>query len=192
MKIAAVFLGRAGEVRRRVRKVARALVEADSFANYDLGPLTDTNETEGLVLMSVDRRVVGVNYHPYILTDELMEATPAGRTPKELVRDWLLASLDVEWRFICTLGQDAGRGFTEADVQSARSYVEAAVRFWPALAAERSRISLWGGNDDFVEHWYPLFRAVEVLGISAAERMVAPRKDPIYFLEMLSRRMPPK
>ena len=188
MKIPSIFYGKPGQVSSRMRKLAKSLVQTRSFATYEPGPLLDTKEVRGLVLFSQEfERSSEQQFHCYVLSDCLSEAAPRGEM-HAVIREWLMASLSDEWRFLCTLGGSSVLGLDKADSFSARRYLEAACHHWPAMALERRRFGPVLQGDDVLDHWSTLFVAVRNLGVSVHERMAMTNREPEAYLKLIDSR----
>jgi hypothetical protein len=189
VKFPSILYGKPGRATLAVRKYVRAFVAADDYGAFDAGPLLDTREVEGLILTQRDRVETGQqDFHCYLVADELSNAVPMGASPAAKNR-WLMASLESEWRFACTLGGTATVGLPRDDKVSARKYLEAAIHHWPAIAAERARFVSPATGADILSRWPTLWVALEVLGLPSIERMKLPNREPQALFDAVAPRL---
>lgn len=187
MKIPSMFYGTAAKVIPGVRKLARLLIEARNFSSYDAGTLLDVSEVQGLVLVNEPIDMAETHFHCYALSQELSKNSPQQQIPQN-IHEWLMASLDDEVRFMCTLGGSSWLGLEKYAPEFSRRYVEAAVRHWPAMAAEKHRFGPAVSGLTILDSWTTLFTALEFLGVTSRERMAKPRREPKELLELMERR----
>ena len=188
MKIPSVFYGKPGQVTLRVRKLAKKLVADRDFGDYDSGELLDTAEVAGLVLVDQEfEHSAASHFHCYLLPNLLSEASQQADIRPNL-HDWLMASLSEEWRFVTTLGGSAWLGLDKRGHSFARRYVEAAIQHWPTIAGIENRFGPRLEGHPFVDQWRTLSMALEILGLSAHERMSIPAREPQVLLDLIDKR----
>ena len=185
MKIPSIFYGKAGSATSRIRKLAKTLLVTREFGRFDPGPLLDTRDVGGLVLVREEfEPSAEQHFHCYALSEEMAEASTQ-QTIHDNLHDWLMASLDEEWRFICTLGGASLLGLGKRDASFARRYVEAAIRYWPSMAAEIDRFGPVLEGNSILDHWNTLAGALERLGLSARERTAIRGRAPQVLLSLV-------
>jgi hypothetical protein len=189
VRIPSLFYGKAGKAMGRVRKYARALVASGDYSAFDPGPMLDTREVPGLILVEDEwEPVPGENFHLHSLAEELIHAVPSDRAPvRDELNKWLLASLDDESRFVCTLSGLAHAGLLGRK-GDAQKYLAAAIRHYPAIDADRDRFMTPSYPQGILHTWRTLFVALEHLGLPSVERLEKPGRDPQALLEELDRR----
>jgi hypothetical protein len=188
VKIPAIFYGKAGKAMGRVRKYAKAMVASGDYTSLDPGPMLDTREVSGLLLVVEEFETApGENFHLYSLAEDIVNAAPQGRARDEVNR-WLMAWLDDEWRFLSTIAGMGNAGLRRDDPVSARKYLEAAIRHFPAIDAERERFMTPSYPEGILHTWTTLFVALENLGLPTVERLETPGRDPRALLDELERR----
>jgi hypothetical protein len=185
MKIPSIFYGKAGEVRKNLGKTVRDLIVSRDFGHFDPGPFLDTREVTGEILVTREHwPSVTPQFHCYLLPIMLQDRVDPGEH-RSLTHDWLMASLDEQWRFICTLNGDAHYGFGPDPKVGARRYAEAAIRHWPSMEPEQYRFGpKVDVSDGVLDMWITLFAAIDTLGLPPMERDQARRKGPAVLLEL--------
>jgi len=188
VKIPAIFYGTSGEVSSRVVKLVKQLLSARNFASYEPGPFLDTADIHGDMLVSREHGPsLAAQFHCYLLPTILESRAPIAARAA-VMHEWLMGSLEEEWRFLCTLGGDCHAGFGINKVAGARRYAEAAVRHWPALAAEQYRFGpKVDDSDGLLNMWVTLFAAIDALGVPFDERVKAMGRDPQFLLDLADR-----
>ena len=147
-------------------------MQTRDWGSLDPGPFPDTKEVSGQILVASDSlRSSEQHFHcSYLLSESIAEVSSQAEIRTNL-HDWLVTSLDVEWRFLCTLGGFSWIGLRGFDAAFARRYVGAAIRHWPAVVEELHRFEPMFMEDEEVRYpWYTMFSAFEILGLSALER----------------------
>ena len=188
MKIPSLFYGKAGQATSRVRKLAKSLLQTREFGSYDPGPFLDTKEVSGLVLIHEEFEPSSEqHFHCYALSEYIVELSPQNLIRANL-REWLDASLESEWRFLCTLGGALMHALRDGNEGLARRYVEAAVNHWPAMALEIERFGPLLEGQTLLQHWHTLGAALGVLGVSARERIAVPALTPQALLDLVDKR----
>jgi hypothetical protein len=185
MKIPSIFYGKPGEVRRRLSGVVRDLLRTRDFATFDPGSFLDTREVPGEILLTREHwPAVAPQFHCYLLPIMLQDGVPRDEH-RLMTNQWLMASLDEEWRFVCTLDGDAHYGFGSDARTGARRYAEAAVRHWPTMEPEQYRFGpKVSASDGLLDMWITLFAAIDTLGVSTIERDRSRRKGPAALLAL--------
>jgi hypothetical protein len=188
MKLPAMFYGPPGRTALRVRKFAKGLVERGDFVQYDPGPFIDTADNGGLILANEESwRTDAENFRCYLLPDEIAAASVQSAI-RDNMHAWLMGSLQDGWRFMSTLGGLSWLGLQGRDRACALRYVHAAVEHWPAMNAERPRFGPPRGDENNVLLiWTTLFFALDILGLSASERMKIPGRTPRALLDLVER-----
>jgi hypothetical protein len=185
MKIPEIFFGKPGEVKSKVSKLVRDLLRTRDFAHFDPGPFLDTTKVGGEVLVTREHwPSTTPQFHCYLLPLVLQARAPVEQH-SELTHEWLMASLDDEWRFMCTLDGDSHYGFGAAPTAGARRYAEAAVRHWPAMEREQYRFGpKINDSDGILDIWITLFAALDTLGLPVMERIAAKDQGPRALLDL--------
>lgn len=187
MKIPRLFYGPRAQVVPRVRKLARGLLKSRDWRSFDPGPFLDTAEVDGQVL--VDRPVVlgDPHFHCYALSEELAGISEQDQL-RQNVHEWLMGSLDEDWRFMCTLGGASRLGLDTYDPRFSRRYVEAAIRYWPIMAPLHERFHNVLQPTSVLNCWYTLIIAFDILGLPAREQLRQPNREPAALLALVDGR----
>jgi hypothetical protein len=187
MKIPSLFYGPRSQVVPRVRKLARQLLKDGNFACFDPGPLLDTADVEGQILVDSPIILSQKHFHCYALSEELVELSEQSQVHAN-VHAWLMASLNDEWRFMCTLGGLSRLGLKTYDASFARLYVEAAIRHWPVMSPEHERFHNMLEPTSVLKCWFTLMVALDILGLPVPEQIKQPSREPKDLLALIDRR----
>jgi hypothetical protein len=187
MKLPKAFYGTSAQAVPRIRKLARALLTTREFSSYDAGTFLEMSEVEGHVLVDKPYFAAENHFHCYALSQEISNVSAQSEIA-ENIHEWLIASLDTEWRFLCTLGGSSRLGLVGFPPIFARRYVEAAVRHWPAIAPYKTRFGPTAEGRTILNCWWTLFIALEILGLSAPEQMAKPGREPRELLDVVEQR----
>jgi hypothetical protein len=188
MKIPGMLHGRAGAVKSRAKKKLREVVATREFDRLDYGPLVDTKDVEGLLLVEGERfQMPGEHFHCYALTESIFDLVPASEMLVTMDA-WMRWSLAEAWRFLGAVGQ-LTTGALHEDRSLLIPYVEAGVRFWPELSSEGKR---YGPTlDQLKDAWevaVNLKYALANLGIPSSELRTEPPGGPAVFLTRLGQK----
>jgi hypothetical protein len=187
MKLPSMLYGRAGAVKSRAKKKLKEIVEKRTFDDLDCGPLLDTSEVSGLLLVEPERiQSPGEHFHCYALTLAVFDLVPASEMFSTMAA-WIKWSLLEPWRFLGVVEQHSVTALAEKR-ELLFPYVEAAARFWPELRREGKRYGpfvnepqeVWGVMDN-------LKYALANLGIANDDLQVEPPGGPTEFLTRIQR-----
>lgn len=135
MKIPSMLYGRAAVVKSRAKKKLKGIAEKGAFEELDCGPCLDTAEVTGLLLVAPERfQLPDEHFHCYALTLAIFDLVPGSRMLATMDA-WMTWSLLEPWRLLGAAEQHTMNALHE-NRSLLKPYVEAAVRFWPALKAE--------------------------------------------------------
>lgn len=168
------------------RKVARKLVRTRDFEAFDLGPGLDLSSSPGLIMTNLEiLSSENSNYHCYTLAEAVADAT----TPKErweVMKGWLRWAMQDESRFLFAVCNRANVALLDRDPVLARTYVEAAIHYWPALEALGPRFgpTVEQTGRSLLASWEPLYYSLGVLGLSTEEMRANKGRTPQELLKI--------
>lgn len=185
MKLPQVLYGRQGQVARQTQALASTLNAAGRLHELGVGPVLDTQTTEGLVLVNKEAEPSkAAQFHCYLMPDAIFKASPQPQI-RDNMYDWLMASLDDEARFLCTLGGMTWLGLDQRGPAVARRYVDAAICHFPSIGKERKRFGPRHAGWDVLDLWRTLSFALQMLGLTAARRTERSGRDPQELLDLV-------
>lgn len=187
MKMPSMLYGRASVVKSRARKKLAAVVRTCDFEHLDCGPMLETRDTGGLLLVEPeDRQSPGEHFHCYALTIAIMDMLE-GPQMFAAMDAWMKWSLEEAWRFLGVMEQDSTNTLAKNSALLV-PYVEAAVRFWPLLKSEGERFG--PGVNRAEGAWYAMRNlkyCLANLGIPAHELRAEPPGGPADFLQRIAK-----
>jgi hypothetical protein len=195
MKIPSMFYVRASQAMSRARRAAKNPVRTRDFDAFDPVPFLDTAEVSGLILRDFEvMPSTDNNFHCYAFAEAMADATPDGdyQQHQQIMKQWLLWSFGEEWRFMCALAGQSHLGLLDRDPVLARSYVETAVRYWPAMHSLGLRFGPMladAAGRGPLDGWFTLYFALGILGLSKEE--LRTQRSPAEFLQIVDRRGSP-
>jgi hypothetical protein len=188
MKVPELFYGNARQVSTKVRAFAKQIAKADRYSNFDYGPLLDTQDVPGIILVNKEfAPSPQPNFHCYLLSEFLVDAVGHEKVHGAMEL-WLKSSLEDLSKFLCTLGGLSWLGLQDAEPAACRRYIEAAVVHWEAVKHERGRFGPLVSSEETLLHiWITLFFAAERLGLPTQERVRHLGAPPAVLLELSDR-----
>jgi len=146
-----MFYGQAGKAKSSARKLAKSLVQTRDFNTFASPDLLDTASTDGTILVNSEFSISDRNnFHCYALAIALAAAIPREEL-HAFMRDWILWSLEEEWRFVLAIGRDSVVGLMRREPAVLRRYIDASARHWSVLKAEGKRFGPSSNGE--VEIW---------------------------------------
>jgi len=165
MKIPSLLYGRAALVKQRCKMLMKPIVETRKFELLDPGPLIDTSEVPGWLLVRPEFIATGQEHvQCYALSVAVNDLAPKSIPEREAVlHAWMVWSLEESWRILGVMEQQTTTGILDRNRSLLRPYVEAAARFWPVLAREGNRFGPFINEPgDAWTVWYNLKFALRI------------------------------
>ena len=177
--------GPPGVVKSRCRKLAKKLLASNEFRSFDPGPMLDTAEAQGFLLVDSSPLIpTGDHFHCNLLTQEIFEACPA-KDALRIVNAWVTGSLSDPWRFLGVQMVEMA-GAVDEGGPLAREFVEAAARFWPLFTSQGNRFGPFVNEPhDAWQVMRNLRNALIRLGIPWQDVKPTPAEGPAEFLRRL-------
>jgi hypothetical protein len=175
MQIPSEFYGRSADVKSNAKKIAKVMARTRNFDSFAPTSFIEVEAVDGLIFVDREHYPTGENhFHCYALAVALAAAVPLAER-SQFLTDWLLSCLADEWRFVFTIGRDATLSLLYRDESVQRKYVDAGIRFWPALNALGKRFA---PIDDYPvgiwNKWSSMWYALQQLGVPASIRELPP------------------
>ncbi|MES1175509.1 MAG: hypothetical protein ABUL62_14400 [Myxococcales bacterium] len=185
MKLPELIYGRLGQVTRKTQALASNLNSEGRIHEFGAGPVLDTATAEGLVLVDKEPEPSKfAQFHCYLMPKAIIKVSAQSEIRNNVHR-WLMASLEDETRFLCTLGGEAWLGLEEREPAVVHRYVDAAILHWPLIKKERKRFGPRHSEWDVLDLWRTLAAALEMLGVTAEQRMEKPGREPRELLALV-------
>lgn len=188
MKIPASFYGSSGQVKKRSVKLARRMVEQDSFDLMTVEPAIDTSEASGLILVNPGIGFPGdVDFQCHALTLQVMMACPP-RPVQAFLERWMLWCFEEAWRFLFVIGRDASAAFRQGPDRFAlmRRYVEAGINHFDELSAEGPRFGpTVGSPGELWNVWGTMWYALAQLGVPTELLQTTPPGGPASLVKYI-------
>jgi hypothetical protein len=185
MKIPGMLYGQTGIVKSRAKRTLKEIGTRD-FQHLDCGPLLDTREVSGLLLVEPERiQSPGEHFHCYALTVAMFDLVPASEMLATM-DGWMKWSFAEAWRFLGVADQHTTTALYKNPALLV-PYVDAAIRFWSELKAEGNRYGPFVNEPkDAWSAMKNLKYSLANLGIAADDLEAEPRGGPAAFLARIA------